>query len=107
MGARKLSGRAARREQARALEKLGVAREKLAKLEAGGAPARPLDVESASQVEAHARSLPCLRCEGSYRLEEHRAETLDGERLRVTDLVCVACGARRSVYFRITPPRAN
>jgi len=107
MGARKLSGRVARREQARALEKLATQREKLARLEAGGAPAHPVVLESASQVEVHARSLQCLRCDGSYRVDEHVAETIEGERLRVTRLVCLACGARRSVYFQIAPPRAN
>src|SRR5271165_2586086 len=107
MGARKLSARAARREQARALEKLATQREKLARLEAGGAPDHPVMVESASQIEVHARSLQCLRCDGSYRVDEHVAETIDGERLRVTSLVCIACGARRSVYFRIAPPRMN
>jgi hypothetical protein len=107
MSAKKLSPRAARREQARALEKLATQREKLARLEAGGAPQRPVVVESASQVEAHARSLQCVRCDGSYRLDEHVADTIDGERLRVARLVCVACGARRSVYFRIAPARVN
>jgi hypothetical protein len=107
MGARKLSPRAARRAQTRALEKLANQRQKLAGLETGGAPDHPLDVESASQVEVHARSLRCVRCDGSCRVDEHLAETIDGERLRVARLVCLACGARRSVYFRIAPPRVN
>jgi hypothetical protein len=107
MAARKLSARASRREQARALERLATQREKLARLEPGGAPERPVVVESASQVEVHARSLQCLRCDGSYRVDQHLAETLGGERLRVVRLVCLACGARRSVYFRIAPPRMN
>ena len=107
MSAKKLSPRAARRAQARALEKLATQREKLARLETGGAPERPVVVESASQVEVHARSLQCVRCDGSYRLDEHVAETIDGERLRVARLVCVSCGGRRSVYFRIAPARVN
>ena len=99
--------RTARRAQARALEKLATQREKLARLETGGAPDHPVVVESASQVEVHARSLRCVRCDGSYRLDEHLAETIGGERLRVARLVCPACGARRSVYFRIAPTRVN
>jgi hypothetical protein len=104
---KKLSPRALRRAQARAAEKLATQREKLARLEPGGAPDHPVRVESASQVEVHARSLRCVRCDGPYRLEEHLAETLDGQRVRVAKLVCAACGARRSVYFRITPPTLN
>ncbi len=107
MAARKLSGRALRREQARDAEKLAMQRQKLARLEPGGAPDHPVVVESASQVEVHARSLQCTRCDGSYRVDEHVAETVGGDRLRVAKLVCLVCGARRSVYFRITPPRMN
>ncbi len=107
MSAKKPSARAVRRAQARAVEKLGTQREKLFRLEAGGAPDHPLVVESASQVEVHARSLRCVRCDGSYRVDEHLAQTLRGERLRVAKLVCLVCGARRSVYFRIAPARVN
>jgi hypothetical protein len=107
MSVKKLSPRAARRAQARALEKLAGQREQLARLEMGGAPDHPVVVESASQVDVHARSLRCLRCDGSNRLDEHLAETIGGERLRVAKLVCLACGARRSVYFGIASPRMN
>jgi hypothetical protein len=107
MSGKKPSPRATRRAQARAAEKLATAREKLARLETGGAPDRPVVVESASQVDVHARSLQCVRCDGSYRLDEHLAETLGGSRLRVARLVCLVCGARRSVYFRIAPTGLN
>jgi hypothetical protein len=107
MGAKKLSARAERRAQARAAEKLATQRERLARLEVGGAPEHPLVVESASQVEVNARLLRCVRCDGSYRVDEHLAETIDGQRLRAAKLVCLACGAHRSVYFRIAPPRMN
>ncbi len=107
MAAKKPSPRAERRAQARAAAKLATQRENLVRLETGGAPERPVVVESASQVEVRARSLQCVRCDGSYRVDEHLAETLGGERLRVAKLVCLACGARRSVYFRIAPSRMN
>ncbi len=107
MGAKKLSPRSIRRAQGRALDKLAGQREKLARLEAGGSPEHPVVLESASQVEVHAGSLRCLRCDGACRVDEHLAETLGGERLRMAKLVCSACGARRSVYFRIAPAALN
>jgi hypothetical protein len=108
---KKLSPRAERRLAARAAGKLGAARERLASLEPGGAPSRPLPLESASQVEPHALSLPCLRCGAAYRLDEHAAVPVprDGgaEMLRVARLQCAQCGARREVWFRLTPARPN
>ncbi len=38
---------------------------------------------------------------------EHSAETVGGELLRVTHLVCKACGDVRDVYFRIRPVLLN
>jgi len=107
MAAKKPSPRSIRRAQGRALEKLATQREKLARLEAGGSPERPVTLESASQVEVHAGSLRCLRCVAPCRVDEHLAETIDGARLRVARLVCSTCGGRRSVYFRIAPPASN
>ena len=93
--------RAERRALARSTVRLARGRERLASLEAGGSPDRPIDVESASQIEPHALALTCLRCEGPNRLEEHAAETVDGERLRVVRMVCARCAARRNLWFRI------
>ena len=107
MARKKLSPRAARREGERAAAKLADSRERLAVLDAGGAPSRPVVLESASQVEGHARSLACSRCDGAYRIEEHAAETVDGARLRVVRITCSACGARRLVYFRLVPSMLN
>jgi hypothetical protein len=97
---------------ARAAGKLGAARERLASLEPGGDPSRPLRLESASQVEPHALALPCLRCGAAYRLDEHAAAAVprDGggeEMLRVARLQCAQCGARREVWFRLAPSRPN
>lgn len=75
---------------------------KLAALEQGGAPDRPIDVESASTIEVHATSMPCPSC-GNHgvRVEEHIAETIDDRRLRIVKLKCPRCGVRRDVYYRI------
>jgi ribosomal protein S27AE len=96
-----------RRAQERALEKLAIQREKLARLEAGGSHENPVVLESASQVEVHAGSLRCPRCDAPCRVAEHLAETIDGARLRVAKLVCGSCGTGRSVYFRISPRASN
>ncbi len=103
MAEKKLPPRARRRADARAAEKLARDRERLARLEPGGDPTRPVSVESASQVEPHALALECLRCGGPNRLEEHAAVTADGERLRLAKMNCARCGARRQVWFRISP----
>jgi hypothetical protein len=101
--------RSERREQARARLKLGRDREKLARLEAGGAPERPAVVESASQIEPHALAQSCFFCidgggAGSLRLDEHAALEHDGERLRIVRMHCAQCGARREMWFRIARP---
>jgi hypothetical protein len=93
--------RAERRALARSAQKIGRGREKLASLEEGGSPERPIDVESASQIEPHALAMACLRCEGPNRLDEHAAETVDGQRLRVVRMACARCATRRAVWFRI------
>lgn len=95
--------RTERREAARDAVKVARARLKLASLEAGGAPDRPIEVSSASTIEPHASSMPCAVC-GSQgaRVEEHVAVTLPGERrLRVVHVICPRCGTRREVFFRI------
>jgi hypothetical protein len=109
---KKLSPRAERRSFERAANKLGEGRERLARLEAGGDPTRPIPLESASQVEPHALALACLRCNSPYRLDDHAAVPVArssgaSEMLRVAKLRCSQCGARRDVWFRLSPPLAN
>lgn len=101
MSKRKPTARNLRREAGRAAQKLARDRERLARLEPGGSAERPVEVESASQIEPHAMATSCLRCDGANRLVEHAAATVDGERLRLVRLACARCGARRDVWFRI------
>jgi hypothetical protein len=86
---------------------VAAAREQLAAIEPGGSPALPIDVESASQIEVRTLSMPCLRCDGPYRLDEHTAETIDGRALRLLRVHCGHCGAHRKVYFRVVPARLS
>jgi hypothetical protein len=76
-------------------------------MENGGAAAHPLDVESASQIEVRALSMPCLRCDGPYRLDEHTAENIGGSAVRVLRVHCAHCGAERVVYFRVRSALAS
>src|SRR5512132_459759 len=102
--AKKPRARAVRRQLEREAAKLTRAKERLAELEPGGAPDRPIEVASASQVEPEARSRLCARCDGELLLDEHTAETIGAERLRVARLSCPRCGARRALYFRLHLP---
>ncbi len=93
-----------RREIARAREKLLRELEHLASLEPGGAPERPIVVDSPVIVDLRAAAQPCPLCEGSLKLEEHAATEIDGNRLRVATLACTSCGVRRKRYFRLGGP---
>lgn len=104
MPSRPGSPRALRRTRARAHGKLVRDLERLAALEPGGSPARPITIDSPAAVEVVATARPCPLCEGSLRVEEHAAEVIDGARLRVARLACAACGTRRARYFRLETP---
>jgi hypothetical protein len=99
--------RTERRAAERAVTKLADARERLATAEPGGGPARPLRVDSASQIEPHALAIECLRCGGTNRLLEHAAVAHDGEVLRVARMRCSRCGSSRTLWFRIAPTLPN
>jgi hypothetical protein len=104
---KKLGPRAARRQADRDVQKLMRDRTRLAALEKGGAPDRPIQVASASEVEIAARGVPCIQCGGIVRVDEHLAETIGAERLRVAHVACPACGTKRSLYYRIGLPLPN
>jgi hypothetical protein len=112
MGKRGSSGRprTERRELEREARKLAEARARLARLEAGGTPGRPIDVESASQIEPRALGLACSTCvidRSAMRFDEHEAVQREGERLRIVRMHCGVCGTRRDVWFRIAPSLAS
>lgn len=102
MAKKKLSPNAMRRAAARAREKIADASEKLAKLEPGGSPDNPIELETASLVEPYSRSLPCVRCGREVRVVEHDAKTVGARRLRVVKTQCGQCGALRVLYIRLT-----
>ena len=93
-------GRSTKRVDKELLDEL----EELARQKVGGNSDNPIAVGSPVQVDSQAESSPCPRCEGSLRLVEHVAETIEGERLRVAHCRCVVCGVARSFFFRLESP---
>ncbi len=92
--------RAQRQEQRRHVRDL----DRLARLAPGGAPDRPLPIDTPPLVDVMAVATPCPLCGGGFRLDEHAAETVDGVRLRVARVACTTCGIRRAIYFRLREP---
>lgn len=70
----------------------------------GGSPDRPLEVSSASVVEARATSDPCPVCDRPLYLEEHAVETHGEQSLRAVRVECRFCAHRRTVYVQIAEP---
>ncbi len=93
--------RAARREADRQAEKHRALARKVAALEIGGAPDRPLPIPSASVVEGEAAGSRCPACGGEARVLEHEVTEHQGARLRVARLVCKSCREAWSRYYRI------
>jgi len=99
--------RTLRRTLERGQEKLAGARRKLLVLERGGAPERPLEVDSAAVVEPRAESFRCPDCDGPLRCEEQTVSQRDGHLVRAVDLVCRDCGSPLTLYFRVVEPLLN
>ena len=99
--------RSERRAAERRSEREIADRLKLAALEVGGAPDRPIVVESASLVEPTAASMPCARCGERVRVEEHAARSIAGVSLRVVTVRCPTCGHSRAVHFRVVVASPN
>lgn len=101
MARKPLTARGTRRAEERKVKKLRDDLEKLAHLEEGGSPEHPIDISSPVQVDARTEATPCPLCEGRLQLEEHVAEVVKGERLRVARCHCVECGTARVIYYRL------
>ena len=82
-------------------------RERLATLEPGGTPERPIEVVTAALVEPRARSMPCPVCNAPVRVADHTARTVNGVPLRLAHVDCPMCGHARIVYFVIREPQPN
>ena len=104
MARKPITSRGRRRADERQTKKLRDDLEKLANLEPGGAPEHPIEVSSPVQVETRTKATPCPLCQGRLALDEHIAEVVDGQRLRVARCRCVDCGVKREIYFHLISP---
>lgn len=98
---KKRGARTERRQRALAERQLVRDRERLAALEPGGAPERPLRVESTAVIEPRTARRPCPLCGGRLQLLEHAAETRGGRRLRVVRVRCRRCHVPRELFFEL------
>jgi hypothetical protein len=89
--------RTVRRQLERERKKLDEAKLKLASLQPGYRADRPIEVESASQIEPHVRGIRCPVCDVGYQVVEHRA-TPGG---RVVRARCAQCGRQPELHFVI------
>lgn len=103
----KKRARTQRREAARKLAKLVDAKVALEAIEAGGAPDRPIEVESASQIEVHAKAMECPECGDHWQVDDHAVEVHGGRSLRVVHARSAQCGRKRRIYFVISPKLTN
>jgi predicted Zn finger-like uncharacterized protein len=79
-------------------------REKLASLLPGGAADHPIEVETSAVIEGRVRAIPCVQCEGPYRIADHRSA---GAGVRALDVKCERCGVVRTLWFRIVSVEPN
>ncbi len=91
----------------RDVQKLAEARVKLAALEVGGSPERPLEVASASLVEPRALQHTCLACEGPLELVDHRVRHEASGLVREVVAQCKRCTKRRTLWLRVAPPQLH
>ncbi len=104
---KKKRSRTERREAERRAKSLREDQKRLALLEPGGNPDRPLEVESASLVEPIAEKLGCIHCDGHLRTDSHDAEAVDGQLLRRVQLHCARCDTPRTAWVRVVGPSLN
>jgi predicted Zn finger-like uncharacterized protein len=96
--------RTARRKSERDARQLVRDRERLAELEPGGSRERPIEVTSSAVIEPRAQAQHCPQCAGSYRIDDHQAESAA---LRLIAVTCRQCGVARRLWFRITTSAPN
>lgn len=97
--------RTARRIAERDARRLVRDRERLAALSTGGSPDHPIVVDSAAVIEVRAHALPCHQCDSEVRVGEHAVDRATG--LRVVELSCTRCAAKRRLWFRLVADEPN
>ncbi len=95
--------RAARRETARALEKLGQSLDRATAALPGGLPDNPLPVFTGAAALDKARAQHCARCDGNVDVAAEAVEFRGSTQLRRFEIVCRRCHVRRVVWISIAP----
>lgn len=101
----KKRARTARRIEERSARKLVRDRERLAGLTTGGSPDHPIVVSSVAVIEVRAHAMPCHQCESETRVGDHTVDHATG--LRVVDVSCTRCAAKRQLWFRLVLDEPN
>ncbi len=69
----------------------------------GDRPDNAITVVSAAEIEPRVRREECPECGADLTIEDHRADTIRGKRLRVVVTSCRRCEATPVRYFEIAP----
>ena len=101
---RKRPERTERRKAEREARALVRDRERLAALSPGGSAERPIVVPSSAVIEIRVRAMPCVQCEGHYRIRDHRSA---GAGVRDVSVVCERCHVARVLWFKIVSDEPN
>ena len=99
--------RTARREAEREAAMQAQTRERIARLEPGGAADWPITVESAVLIERRAEAMKCIHCAGELEVKDHDAKVIGESRRRIVGAKCRRCGAARTIWFAIVEPVEN
>ena len=96
--------RTQRRIEERAAKKLVRDKERLFELSVGSSLDRPIEVASTAVIEVRVEAMPCVQCNGQYRIKEHVAPASG---MRRVDVTCRLCSAPRSLWFRLVSDDPN
>lgn len=95
--------RAIRRAAERRAQGVQRARDRIAALEAGGAPTWPITVPSTAVIERRVAELACARCAAPLTVTSHDAAVVDGARRRKVEARCARCSTIRTLWFEVVP----
>ena len=107
MAPKKPRARTERRAADRAAQAVTRTRDRIARLEPGGARDWPIVVDSAVVIEARAAALPCGHCGGPLKVLDHDARAVDDQRRREVRARCQRCSRDRTLWFEIVAPADN
>lgn len=107
MAPKKPRVRTERRAADRAAEAVTRTRDRIARLEPGGARDWPIVVDSAVVIDARAAATPCAHCGGPLKVLDHDARAVDDQRRREVRARCQRCSRDRTLWFEIVAPADN